>query len=120
LRTVSRRLTKLCRLTKPVEYQHVFSGAEKIAGNGFNALVRANELGMARLGLIISKKCSRKAVLRNRIKRIVRESFRLNQEMLGGHDIIIIGQSGVAKKPSYQLRVILSRLWNEISQCDKY
>lgn len=114
MHAVSKRLTKQCRLTKPFEYQHVFGDAKKIAGNGFTALVRANELGEARLGLIISKKCSKKAVLRNRIKRIIRESFRLNRDMIGEYDIIIIGRPGMGKKTGLQLRVILSRLWKEL------
>ena len=84
------------------------------------ALVRANESGEARLGLIISKRCSKKAVIRNHIKRIVRESFRLNQDLLGGHDIIIIGQPGTGKMSGDRLRMILARLWSEISQCDKF
>jgi len=117
LHAVNKRLTKQCRLNKPFEYQHVFSNARRFGGNGITALVRANELGEARLGLIISKKCSKKAVLRNRIKRIVRESFRLNHDMIGGYDIIIIGQPGIGKKSGIQLRVILSSLWKNIGQC---
>jgi ribonuclease P protein component len=120
LHAVSKRLTRQRRLTKPFEYQHVFSDAKKFVGDGLTAVARMNELGEARLGLIISKKCSKKAVLRNRIKRIVRESFRLNHEMLGSRDIIIIGQSGSGKKSGYRLRKTLSRLWNEISQCERY
>jgi ribonuclease P protein component len=120
LRAASKRLTKRRRLTKPLDYQHVFNDARKVAGNGVTALVRANELGEARLGLIISKRCSKKAVSRNHFKRVVRESFRLNQELLGGHDIVIIGQPGIGKMSDDRLRMILIRLWNEISQCDKF
>ncbi len=119
LRAASKRLTKRRRLTKPLDYQHVFNDARKFAGNGVTALVRSNDSDAARLGLIISKRYSKKAVSRNHFKRVVRESFRLNQASLGGYDIIIIGQPGIAKKSDDQLRVTLSRLWSEIGQCDK-
>jgi ribonuclease P protein component len=40
--------------------------------------------------LAISKKIIRKAVDRNRIKRMIRESFRLNQQQLGYFDIVVL------------------------------
>lgn len=42
-----------------------------------------------RLGLVIGRKLARRAILRNRIKRVIRESFRLSQGRLGGLDIVV-------------------------------
>jgi ribonuclease P protein component len=46
-------------------------------------------LGQARLGLIVGRRAEPKAVGRNYIKRIVRETFRLHQEQIGGEDVVV-------------------------------
>ena len=43
----------------------------------------------ARLGVVVSKRGNAKAVRRNRIKRLIRERFRLNQPQLPGVDMAI-------------------------------
>ena len=48
-----------------------------------------NKLQHARLGLVVTKKGNAKAVRRNRIKRIVRETFRHHQANLGRYDIVL-------------------------------
>ena len=66
----------------------------------------------ARLGLAIAKKHCRKATARNRIKRIVRESFRQNQASLDGLDIVVINQPGADRASSRQLFDSLSGHWS--------
>ena len=56
--------------------------------------VARNELGHTRLGLSVSRKVG-KAVLRNRIKRLLREAFRLcRHELPAGYDLICIPRHG--------------------------
>lgn len=50
---------------------------------------RANQLSYARLALIVPKKFVPSAVQRNRIRRLVREAFRLNQTQLHGLDCVV-------------------------------
>ncbi|MFL2555778.1 MAG: ribonuclease P protein component [Gammaproteobacteria bacterium] len=52
--------------------------------------VKKNGTDIARLGLAISKKYIKKSVDRNRIKRIVRESFRLQKKNLKGIDVVVL------------------------------
>jgi ribonuclease P protein component len=52
-------------------------------------LLRANPLGVPRLGLIIPKRVLPRAVDRNRMKRVLRELFRAQQARLGSRDILI-------------------------------
>ena len=76
------------RLLSADEYQTVFKKAKRFGNRCFTLLARKNDVGHPRLGLAISKKCARKAVDRNRIKRNFRESFRLHQHQLPSVDII--------------------------------
>lgn len=55
-----------------------------------------NTLGHARVGLVVSKKVSKKAVIRNRIKRQVRESFRLQQNNFGSIDFVVVAKAPLA------------------------
>lgn len=52
-------------------------------------LLRANPLGVPRLGLIVPKRVFPRAVDRNRMKRVLREVFREQQARLGSRDILI-------------------------------
>lgn len=48
-------------------------------GRGFSLVCRANDQGFSRIGISVNRKI-RGAVRRNRIKRIIRESFRLYRD----------------------------------------
>jgi ribonuclease P protein component len=51
--------------------------------------VARRDSGAARLGMLISRKHSAHAVVRNQIKRCIREAFRLEQEGLGALDVLV-------------------------------
>ncbi len=53
----------------------------------------------ARLGIVVAKKNVRLAVARNRLKRIVRESFRQQQDSLQGLDVVVIIKKDFASRP---------------------
>jgi len=61
--------------------------------------VLPNRINITRLGLTVSKKVG-KSVKRNRVKRLIRESFRLSQkQIMPGYDIVV-----VAKPSAYGLK----------------
>jgi ribonuclease P protein component len=74
--------------------------------------VARRDTGGARLGMLISRKHAARAIVRNKIKRCIREAFRLEQERLGPVDVLVRPPYGA--KPSIQmiqrLRGIFSRL----------
>jgi len=63
------------------------------------------DAGSARLGILVSRKHAAHAVERNRIKRCIREAFRLEQGTLGSLDLLVRPPYGI--KPSAQM---ISRL----------
>ncbi|MDF1677794.1 MAG: ribonuclease P protein component [Legionellaceae bacterium] len=105
---------KTHRLLHKQEFDVVFRCAKKITNPEFTVLFCKNTLGHARLGLVISKKIVNKAHDRNRIKRILRESFRLNSQ-LPAVDIVVLAKPFVKKALSFQMRANLDKLWNRLS-----
>lgn len=79
-------------------------------------LARANELGHPRLGLAISRKHVKRAVGRNLIKRQIRESFRLHQDIIGGFDVVVLVKPGVDKLQRHELRALIDAYWQELSK----
>ena len=85
------------RLLTGSEYQRVFADAVRIRGRNLTLLYRARAVdGPARLGLAIGKRQVRRAVDRNRIKRIVREAFRQRRSSLPAVDLVVLARSGAA------------------------
>lgn len=99
------------RLNSKKEFQRVFDQAIKVADDCYTLLARNSQLTHARLGLAISKKAVRRAVDRNRIKRVVRESFRLHQHTLGALDIVVLARRELDQKSKQQMHASLASLW---------
>lgn len=79
------------RLTKTDEFSSVFGFRKAIRGKllMLHYQPRPDGLNDARLGVVVGKKLLKKAVDRNRIKRIVREQFRRERPSLPACDLII-------------------------------
>jgi ribonuclease P protein component len=105
------RFTKANRLLDAAAFARVFKQASRSRDPLFTVLCRRNNAALARLGLAISKKHCRQAVGRNRIKRIVRESFRQHQELLAGLDVVVINRPAASGASRPQLADSLDRHW---------
>ena len=80
-------------------------------------MVRRNGLDHPRIGFSISRKCARDAVVRNRIKRVVRECFRTEGAGLGGVDIVFVGYAGLGDRTNPELRGMVTQRLSEIAAC---
>ncbi len=82
------RLLKSSLLRKGWEFEEVYSRGKRLHGVGFTLICQPNSTGSSRLGISVHRKI-RGAVKRNRLKRIIRESFRLWQKHYpAGADIV--------------------------------
>lgn len=85
-----RGFTKQVRLRTTKDFQRVYESSKKFRKKGFLVLANQNKLSAPRLGISISKKKVAKAVDRNRLKRFIRESFRIRANSLPNIDLIVI------------------------------
>jgi ribonuclease P protein component len=105
------------RLLTPGDYRRVFDRADaKAQTKQILILARPNELGFARMGLVVAKKHAKRAVDRNEIKRIVRESFRHHQSELENLDCVVLSRGGAKDLDKVQLRHMVDQLWTRLRQ----
>ena len=102
------------RLRQPSEFNHVFRNGKRSSDVNFVILACLNETGAARLGVSVAKKAIAGAVKRNRVKRAVRESFRLNRSLLPAADIVVQARSGARQREEPELRRSLDWHWQEL------
>jgi ribonuclease P protein component len=76
---------------------------------------RPNGLSQARIGIIVSRRIARRAVDRNRAKRLVREAFRKVRHRLGGIDLVVELRRCPARGASAAAGAELARLLDELS-----
>ena len=74
-----------------------------------------NEMGYARLGMAVSARAIRSAVRRNRIRRLVRETFRMHQHELPAIDLFVMVRATADRGGNAELVASLERIWREIS-----
>ena len=114
---VSRGFGREKRLLTPRQFKAVFdSPSGKAPGNSVLLLARDNQLDHPRLGLVIGKKSVKLAVERNRIKRQIRESFRLNQDNLTGWDIVVVARKGLGDLENSELAQQFGKLWKRLAR----
>lgn len=112
--------SKKSRLVKASEYQRVFKSSKRFSDRYFLVLAHNNPGNPARLGLAISRKKLPTAVQRNRVKRLVRESFRCHRKELDGKDIVVLAQKGTLHGKNNELVNSLKELWKKIQKCENY
>ena len=83
------------RIRKRQDYLRIYQQGVRRTSARFTIITCRNRTGVRRLGMTVSKKAGN-AVQRNRIKRLLREFFRLNKSMLpASQDIVIIAKRGI-------------------------
>ena len=109
------------RLLNSGDFQLVFKGTEcRSSDNALTLLARHNGLSHARLGLAISKRFIKTAVGRNRVKRLLRESFRQHQSLLRGLDIVVLNREAAHKTSNSELTKALKAHWRRVvKRCEK-
>jgi ribonuclease P protein component len=103
-------------LHQPAEFRQVKLRGKKFADAFFSLSVLANHEVFPRLGLSIATRTFGSAVARNRIKRLTRESFRLNQHSLPPVDVTVSAREAARKASAADLRASLDKHWKTITK----
>lgn len=108
------------RLLIPRQFKAVFdSPSGKIPGKNVLLLTRENGLGHPRIGMVIGKKSVKLSVERNRLKRLIRESFRQHQALLGGWDIVVVARKGIADSDNVEIARQFGKFWKRLQRSQK-
>lgn len=85
------------------EFGKVYNHKESFANKYLVMYLRANNLDYSRIGISVSKKVGN-SVVRHRITRLIRESYRLNKEKLkNGYDIVIVARPAAKDKNYWEI-----------------
>ena len=82
--------------------------------DGYTFFLGRRESGGARLGILVSRRHASRATERNRIKRCIREAFRMEQESLGPIDVLVRPPYGI--EPSSRMIAQLRKLFGDLSR----
>lgn len=104
---INYRFSKNSRLLSASQFRAVFQHGRRVNHPLLTIIQCQNNNNTARLGLAVSKKNVRHAVDRNRIKRIIREWFRHNQEKLTGRDVVVMAKPAAIRSSNQELQAAL-------------
>ena len=105
---------KAQRLLNAADFSQVFDNNRvKVANSSLLILAMPTNGGHSRLGMVIAKKNIAKAVHRNRLKRIVRDTFRQRQFKVP-LDIVFLARKGAAGLCSKKLTQLLNKSWDRL------
>jgi ribonuclease P protein component len=98
------------RLLSPKDFERVYALRRRVSDACFSINTAPSPTGHARLGLSVGAKAVGNAVARNRVKRVVRDWFRLHKAELPPLDLVVGARNAAASAHNAQLRESLVQL----------
>ncbi|TAH45228.1 MAG: ribonuclease P protein component [Gammaproteobacteria bacterium] len=108
-------LPRTARLLKPGDFAALRNSSRRLHARHFIAEFAPNNRAGCRLGQAVSRRVSKRAVDRNRIKRLVRDSYRQIRLQLPAIDILLIARTSAVQAPAPILREDLTLLWTKLA-----
>lgn len=97
------------------DFDNVFTKGQRSADRQFTILFQRNTLNHPRLGFAISKQKVRLAVGRNRLRRLVRESFRKEAARLPPVDLVVLARDAATSAANAEIVASLATHWARIA-----
>lgn len=109
------RLPREAHMLRPADFGALRGTSQRIATRAFVAEYRHTTFAGARLGMAVSRRVSKRAVERNRIRRQIRETFRLQRAQLPNVDVLLIARGLAAAQTNSALRLDLETIWRKLA-----
>jgi ribonuclease P protein component len=110
------RLPRQARLTDKPQFDRVHREGLRVSDAFFTVIARPNDLGRPRLGMAVGIRAAGCAVNRNRVRRVVRERFRLTQQDLPSVDVVVNAKPGAGSATRAELAASVTKLFARMSQ----
>src|SRR3990167_2099311 len=99
------------RLKKREDIKNVFRNGRSFKENFLLLKMAANRLVDSRFAFVVSSSVSKKAVFRNRVRRVMAEIIRLNLAQIEkGFDIVLVVSPGIKQKNSQEISAALKNI----------
>jgi len=107
-------LPNINRLKKKKDFEKVFKEGKSFSQGFLFLKINKNKLNISRFGFIVSKKVSKKAPVRNKIKRRLREITRSKMPKIkNGIDCIIIVLSGLENLSFSEIEESINKIFKK-------
>jgi ribonuclease P protein component len=113
-----RRLTlpARLRLRRKRDFDAAYARGRRMGDGVFAVTATLNDSGAPRLGLAVAVRVAGGGVARNRLRRIIKESFRLHQHELPGVDLVVSVRAPARTTPAPELHARLAVLWKKVGE----
>lgn len=102
------------RLRRKSEFDAAYARGRRFGNGFFGVIATSNDKSGARLGLAVAVRTAGGAVERNRLRRIIRESFRLHQHALPAVDLVVSARPSSRGVSGAELHASLAELWRKV------
>jgi ribonuclease P protein component len=103
------------RLRRKSDFDATYARGRRMGDGFFTVTAIQNNTGAARLGMAVAVRTAGNAVARNRLRRIIRECFRLQQHELPPLDIVVSARPAARGAAPAALRASLTALWKRLA-----
>jgi ribonuclease P protein component len=104
------------RLRRKGDFDAAYARGRRMSDGIFSVTVKVNDAGGPRLGMAVAVKVAGSSVARNRLRRIIRESFRLHQRELPAVDLVVSARTPSRTATAEALRASLAALWKRVGE----
>jgi ribonuclease P protein component len=104
------------RLRRKSDFDAAYARGRRMGDGFFAVTVSLNESGAPRLGLAVAVRVAGGGVGRNRIRRVIRESFRLHQHELPPVDLVVSARPKARGACGRDLHASLAALWLKVGE----
>ncbi|MCX6720856.1 MAG: ribonuclease P protein component [Candidatus Staskawiczbacteria bacterium] len=108
-------LPKTNRIRKKRDFETIFANSKSLKNSLFIFRIAKNNLGLNRFGFVVSLKVSKRAVVRNKVRRRLAEIMAVEEKSIKpGKDIVLIALPGIEKKEFSEIKEAIHNICSNL------